>query len=92
MNWGGPRTGWNASPTEITIIQHAVWYILAVRKSTGFTPTHTHTYILQGLLRHSWGWRTLEFRAHAFGIEMFPDVLSYAAVIGPEEDTVWKVV
>lgn len=23
---------------------------------------------------------------------MFPDVLSYAAVIGPEEDTVWKVV
>lgn len=51
-----------------------------------------HTCILQWLLRHSWGWRTLKFQAYAVGIKMFPDVLRYAAVIGPEEDTVWKAV
>lgn len=52
----------------------------------------SNTYILQGLLRHSWRWRTLEFQDRAVGIKMFPYVLSYAAVIGPEEDTVWKIV
>lgn len=51
-----------------------------------------HTCFLQWLLRHSRGRRTLEFQACAVGIKMFPGALRYAAVIGPEEDTGWKIV
>lgn len=51
---------------------------------------HTHIFC-KGYWDTAGGGEPWKFKT-AVGIKMFPDVLRYAAVIGPEEDTVWKIV